>query len=77
MDRPTDPTPSAADLRAALARSRFYRHQVAAKLQMHPDALGLYLNERRPLRPDLASRIAQTIDRLVDEADRSAEADGP
>ena len=40
---------------------------------MHPGTLSGYLNERRPLPPDLASRIAGTIARLADEA----EADQP
>jgi hypothetical protein len=71
MDRATAPTLSAADLRGALARSRIYAFHVAAELRMHPGTLSSYLNERRPLPPDLASRIAGTIARLADEADRS------
>ena len=73
MDRPIAPPPSAADLRAAIARSRIYAFHIAAELRMHPGTLSGYLNERRPLPPDLASRIAGTIARLADEA----EADQP
>lgn len=56
--------PTAADLRASIARERFYLHTVAAELHVHPATLGAYLNERRPLPADLAQRIAEAVDRL-------------
>jgi hypothetical protein len=66
MDHPTP-----ADLRAALARSRLYAWHVAAELRMHPGTLSTYLNERRALPPDLATRIATTIARLTEEAEQA------
>jgi hypothetical protein len=65
VDRRTAPSPSAADLRAALARSRVYAFHVAAELRMHPGTLSGYLNERRPLPADLAGRVADAIARLA------------
>jgi len=55
--------PSAADLRAQLARIRpripFYI--LAARLRMHPVRLSALLNERRPLPADMAAKIQQAI----------------
>ena len=48
---------TAADLRALVARVRMSRYQLAARIGMHPTTLGMVLNERRPLPPDLAARI--------------------
>jgi plasmid maintenance system antidote protein VapI len=62
--------PSAADLRASIAYARLYLFQVAAALGVHPSTLSLQLNERRPLTPDQARRIAAVINRLADEAHR-------
>ena len=58
---PMEPTTSAADLRALVARTRAPRYQLAAKLGMHPTTLGLLLNERRPLPAELAARIVAVL----------------
>jgi plasmid maintenance system antidote protein VapI len=54
--------PGAADLRAELARRRLPIFRVAARLDVHPTTLGKVLNERLPLSPELASRIASAIE---------------
>lgn len=53
--------PTAADLRALVARARVSRYQLAARVGMHPTTLGMVLNERRPLPPDLAARVIEAL----------------
>jgi plasmid maintenance system antidote protein VapI len=53
--------PSAADLRADIARAQIPIYQVAAVVRMHPMRLGMVLNEKRPLSPELAQRIHAAI----------------
>jgi plasmid maintenance system antidote protein VapI len=60
-----DTTPTAGDLRAELARRRIAIYRVAAAIGMHPVRLGAVLNERAPLSPDRAQRIAEAIARLA------------
>jgi plasmid maintenance system antidote protein VapI len=52
-------------LRAAIARARIPIYLVAAELRFHPSSLSVWLNERRPLEPDVAIRIAAAIKRLA------------
>ncbi len=64
--------PSPRELRASIAANRLLLFLVAAELPMHPTTLGMWLNERRPMPPDIAIRIAAAIDRLARRADGSA-----
>jgi plasmid maintenance system antidote protein VapI len=54
-------TPTAADLRAELARRRVKLYVIAPRVGMHPNNLSLVLQERRPLSPDLAGRLMRAI----------------
>jgi plasmid maintenance system antidote protein VapI len=56
--------PTAGDIRAELARHRIPFYKLAAAISMHPVRLSAVLNERRPLSPDLAARIAEAIAKL-------------
>ena len=49
---------SAAELRAELARYRIAKFKVAAWAGIHPVRLGLFLNERLPLTPEIASKFS-------------------
>jgi hypothetical protein len=55
----TMPTP--AELRARIAFLRLPLYIVAARAGMHPTRLGMVLNERLPLRPELAAKIVSAI----------------
>jgi plasmid maintenance system antidote protein VapI len=61
-----DVTPSAADLRALLARHEIRRYEIAPAVGLNPAKLGRLLNGREPLTPQLAQRIADAIDRELD-----------
>ena len=68
---------SAVELRAAIARSRVPAYVVAARARINPVMLSYLLNERIPLRPDQAERIASAIrdceaDREVEERRKAA-----
>jgi len=52
---------TAADLRAERARKNIPIFTLGVRLDMHPNRIGLYLNERRPLTPRLAARIAKAL----------------
>ena len=54
-------TPTAADLRAELARRRLKLYVIAPRVGMHPTNLSLVLQEHRPLSPDLAGRLWRAI----------------
>jgi plasmid maintenance system antidote protein VapI len=54
--------PTAADIRAELARHRLKLYLVAARVGIHPANLSMMLNEHRPLSSDLAQRLMQAID---------------
>jgi plasmid maintenance system antidote protein VapI len=56
-----DATPTAGDLRAAIARARVPIYVIAVELSIHPSGLSLLLNERRRLSPDMARRVAVAI----------------
>lgn len=58
---PRDSYPSAADLRASLARANVPRYQVAAHAQVNPSTFSGLLNGRLPLSPEMANRIAVAI----------------
>jgi plasmid maintenance system antidote protein VapI len=62
-------TPTAADIRAELARRRLKLYVIAPRVGMHPANLSVILNEHRPLAPDLAERLMRVI---ADEESRSA-----
>lgn len=53
--------PTAADIRAELARRRLKLYRIAPRIGLHPNNLSLVLQERRPLSPDLAERIMRAI----------------
>ena len=52
---------TAADLRAEIARKRVQRYELAVRVGMHPARLGAFLNERLPLRRDVADRISEAL----------------
>jgi plasmid maintenance system antidote protein VapI len=54
--------PTAADVRAALARHRIRLYVIAPLVGVHPSRLSLIVNERRPLPPDLAERLMRAIE---------------
>jgi plasmid maintenance system antidote protein VapI len=58
---------TAADLRAALARRRIRIYEFAPRIGLHPNRLGLLLNEHAPISPSLAHRIACALAK-IDEA---------
>jgi len=55
-------TPTAADLRASLARAAVPAYVVAARIRIHPVTFSLILRGRRLLTPELAQRILEAID---------------
>jgi hypothetical protein len=57
---------SAEDLRAEVARRRVRLYDLAARAGMHPGRLGAMLNERLPLRPEVADRLAEALRSLPD-----------
>jgi hypothetical protein len=52
---------TAEDLRAEVARRRVHLYELAAAVGMHPGRLGAMLNEKLPLRPALAERVAEAL----------------
>src|SRR6266849_6098866 len=54
--------PTAADLRAALARRRVTLYKLASDVGVHPGRLGQILNERLPLPEGLGERILRAVD---------------
>jgi hypothetical protein len=54
-------SPSAEDLRAERARKQVDLYILAERVGMHPGRLGAMLNERLPLRPAIAERIAEAL----------------
>jgi hypothetical protein len=54
--------PSAADLRAAIARAQVKVFLVAARVGIHPVSLSRRLHGRIPLEQDLARRILAAIE---------------
>ena len=57
---------SAENLRAEVARRRVRLYELAAEIGMHPGRLGAMLNERMPLRPEMAERVAEALRALPD-----------
>jgi hypothetical protein len=55
-------TPTAADLRAAIARRRIPIYVLSARVGIHPTNLSAYLNEREQLSPQLADRIRVALE---------------
>lgn len=54
--------PSAADIRAELARRRVKLYLVAAAVHVHPVRLGQMLAEKVVLAPELAERVMRAIE---------------
>jgi hypothetical protein len=53
--------PSAADLRATIARKQIPLFKLAAKVGVHPITLGQMLNEKKPLRQLIAERLIKAL----------------
>ena len=51
-----------ASIRAELAARRILRWKFAVRLGIHPCRLSAILNERLPLTPEMAARIAKALD---------------
>ena len=60
------PPPTAADIRALMARHRVRQYKLAAAIEVSPNVLSRMLNERRPLPADLAVKIRQVISAVFD-----------
>jgi hypothetical protein len=58
-------TPSASDLRAALARHQLRIFLVGAQANIHPVRLGRLLSGKTPLPPGVAEKIAVAIEALA------------
>jgi plasmid maintenance system antidote protein VapI len=58
----TTTVPTAADLRAAVARRQITLYKLASLVDCHPGRLGRILNERVPLSAALAERIARALE---------------
>ena len=56
---------TAADLRAALARSRVPIYLVSARVMLNPVALGLVLNEHSDLNQELAEQVLRAIEEIA------------
>jgi plasmid maintenance system antidote protein VapI len=54
-------TARAEDFRAEIARRRIFIYRLAAVVGLSPNRLGQVLNERMPLSPELAQRIAAAL----------------
>jgi plasmid maintenance system antidote protein VapI len=52
---------SARELRAEIARRQLVIYELAPKVGLHPAHLGQVLRGRRPLNPDLATRIRAAL----------------
>jgi plasmid maintenance system antidote protein VapI len=60
---------TAAKIRGVLAERRLLKWQFANRLGVHPQRLAAILNERAPLSPEMAARIAAALE--ADDARRS------
>jgi len=56
------PIPTAADLRAAIARHRLKLFHLGSLINVHPSKLSRILNERAPLTREIAEQLARTIE---------------
>jgi plasmid maintenance system antidote protein VapI len=54
-------TPSAADLRAQIARANLERYVLAGMIRVHPGRLSAMLNERIPIPVEIAARIEAAL----------------
>jgi plasmid maintenance system antidote protein VapI len=61
MRQQPPPTPTPADLRAALARYRVPLYVAAAKIRVHPVRLSRMLGGRLGLSPEIATRMLRAI----------------
>lgn len=66
----TDPLLTTGDLRAMRARYRVSVYAVAVAAKNSPSALYAFLNDRLPLDPERAERIARAIQQLADDRQR-------
>jgi predicted urease superfamily metal-dependent hydrolase len=60
LDHPE--TPTAADLRALVARRQVRLFEIGYLVGLHPAKIGLLLNEHRPLPAELAQRLQAAIE---------------
>jgi plasmid maintenance system antidote protein VapI len=68
QDEEATPTmKTAADFRADRARHKIPIYELGPAVGMHPARLGLVLNGRLPLTPDLAQRLERAIDEASGE----------
>lgn len=56
------PIPTAADLRAAIARHRLKLFHLGSLINVHPSKLSRILNERAPLTREIAEQLARVIE---------------
>ena len=59
--------PSAGDLRGEIGRHRVPKYRLASAAGMHPARLSAFLNEKLPLRPEMARRIEEALLALAAE----------
>jgi hypothetical protein len=65
MEQTAAIVPSAADLRAKIARRQLRLYQLAPEIGCHPSRLGILLTGRVPLPAPMASRIDAAIEKLT------------
>ena len=53
-----------------MARYRVRIYEIAPRVGLHPVKLGAILNERAPLSPELAARIAEAVKRTAERRSR-------
>lgn len=59
--------PTAANLRAEIARAKIQVQDVASELGMHPNTLYMWLNEVRPISLKNQQRVVLEINRVLGE----------
>ena len=60
-------TPTAADLRAELARLIVARYVLAGRIGLDPTSVGRILNGKQPLTPEMVERIEGALNGLIRE----------
>jgi hypothetical protein len=64
MSTPIGPAPSAADLRAAIARADLPIYIAAALAGMHPNRLSAYLGGRAPITAEIGQRVLRAVSEI-------------
>jgi hypothetical protein len=59
---PSQELPTAADLRAAIARANVPLYVLAGRIRLHPTRLSKVVNGHVPIQPELASRIMENLE---------------